>query len=97
MKRLTIILMVFTTCSFAWAQSYYHDYKSFFSKEDRVGLFSDKAKARYSESIRQSIADNTLLIDCGSKGKPATGFIACLLYTSPSPRDQRGARMPSSA
>ena len=22
---------------------------------------------------------------------------ACLLYTSPSPRDQRGARMPSSA
>ena len=24
-------------------------------------------------------------------------FIACLLYTSPSPRDQRGSRMPSSA
>ena len=23
--------------------------------------------------------------------------LACLLYTSPSPRDQRGARMPSSA
>ena len=26
-----------------------------------------------------------------------TGAIACLLYTSPSPRDQRGSRMPSSA
>ena len=76
MIRLTIVLMVLTTCSFAWAQSYYHDYKSFFGKEDRVGLFSDKAKARYSESIRQIIADNTLLIDCGSKGKPATGFVA---------------------
>ena len=25
------------------------------------------------------------------------GFRACLLYTSPSPRDQRGSRMPSSA
>ena len=25
------------------------------------------------------------------------GVIACLLYTSPSPRDQRGSRMPSSA
>ena len=25
------------------------------------------------------------------------GFCACLLYTSPSPRDQRGSRMPSSA
>ena len=24
-------------------------------------------------------------------------FIGCLLYTSPSPRDQRGSRMPSSA
>ena len=30
---------------------------------------------------------------------PATGEIigTCLLYTSPSPRDQRGSRMPSSA
>ena len=26
-----------------------------------------------------------------------TVFCACLLYTSPSPRDQRGSRMPSSA
>ena len=25
------------------------------------------------------------------------GFKSCLLYTSPSPRDQRGSRMPSSA
>ena len=25
------------------------------------------------------------------------GFCTCLLYTSPSPRDQRGSRMPSSA
>ena len=25
------------------------------------------------------------------------GVMACLLYTSPSPRDQRGSRMPSSA
>ena len=27
----------------------------------------------------------------------ATRYPGCLLYTSPSPRDQRGARMPSSA
>ena len=26
-----------------------------------------------------------------------SGFHSCLLYTSPSPRDQRGSRMPSSA
>ena len=30
-------------------------------------------------------------------GLPGMGFVTCLLYTSPSPRDQRGSRMPSSA
>ena len=33
----------------------------------------------------------------GIATKAVTGDIACLLYTSPSPRDQRGSRMPSSA
>ena len=28
---------------------------------------------------------------------PIVVFCSCLLYTSPSPRDQRGSRMPSSA
>ena len=28
---------------------------------------------------------------------PGDGVVTCLLYTSPSPRDQRGSRMPSSA
>ena len=28
---------------------------------------------------------------------PEGAYYACLLYTSPSPRDQRGSRMPSSA
>ena len=30
-------------------------------------------------------------------GPEALIFCSCLLYTSPSPRDQRGSRMPSSA
>ena len=30
-------------------------------------------------------------------GKEMSTFWYCLLYTSPSPRDQRGSRMPSSA
>ena len=34
------------------------------------------------------------LIGVGGRGR---GHVACLLYTSPSPRDQRGSRMPSSA
>ena len=33
-----------------------------------------------------------------TEGQPAAGYVnICLLYTSPSPRDQRGSRMPSSA
>ena len=33
----------------------------------------------------------------GPDGVSVHGPISCLLYTSPSPRDQRGSRMPSSA
>ena len=31
------------------------------------------------------------------ESNPVAPSMACLLYTSPSPRDQRGSRMPSSA
>ena len=33
----------------------------------------------------------------GEQGRPYWVTYTCLLYTSPSPRDQRGSRMPSSA
>ena len=36
------------------------------------------------------------LLGPNGSGK-TTLFYSCLLYTSPSPRDQRGSRMPSSA
>ena len=76
MKFLVIWIIALVTSSHAWAQSsYFHDYKSFFGKEDRIGLFSEKAKSRYSEAIRQIITENTLLVDCGTKGNPASGFI----------------------
>ena len=36
--------------------------------------------------------------DASADDKPLKDFFTdCLLYTSPSPRDQRGSRMPSSA
>ena len=42
-----------------------------------------------------------LIFDSGEESPDAEGLSimpgACLLYTSPSPRDQRGSRMPSSA
>ena len=41
----------------------------------------------------ETAAVDTLLAIIGEEGEDIT----CLLYTSPSPRDQRGSRMPSSA
>ena len=38
-----------------------------------------------------------LIIATGVIGLIAGCIVTCLLYTSPSPRDQRGSRMPSSA
>ena len=42
---------------------------------------------------------NQVLEGAGVRLDRAFGFgnTSCLLYTSPSPRDQRGSRMPSSA
>ena len=40
----------------------------------------------------------TMSLDLGNLlGNLGSQYISCLLYTSPSPRDQRGSRMPSSA
>ena len=43
-------------------------------------------------------SDNGINVDVYlAQDSAATNFTNCLLYTSPSPRDQRGSRMPSSA
>ena len=57
--------------------------------------------SRVKESLG-SLMTASPLWDCRSLGKNIfaggdTGVLYCLLYTSPSPRDQRGSRMPSSA
>ncbi len=76
MKRLALYFLITALPAIATAQgSFYYNYKSFFGKEDRIGLFSDEAKARFSYDVLNSIAANTLLMNCGSKGKPATGFL----------------------
>ena len=46
----------------------------------------------------KKLNDEISIIPTGSIGLDhAIGIGGCLLYTSPSPRDQRGSRMPSSA
>ena len=55
--------------------------------EDSVGLMKSITPERCQRELQES-------------GSTDFGFAfgdACLLYTSPSPRDQRGSRMPSSA
>ena len=42
-------------------------------------------------AIVEQIQPQAIIIEIGASAK------TCLLYTSPSPRDQRGSRMPSSA
>ena len=44
-----------------------------------------------------SVYDNVLSVGAHNSSGTIAGFSNCLLYTSPSPRDQRGSRMPSSA
>ena len=41
--------------------------------------------------------DNSDSSEIGDNGDQTDRISICLLYTSPSPRDQRGSRMPSSA
>ena len=48
----------------------------------------------YDFGIKHNILRELVAVGCAVQVVPAT---TCLLYTSPSPRDQRGSRMPSSA
>ena len=55
------------------------------------------------QSFGGDIAQNWIILKNGStviglfQGMFDKNMLTCLLYTSPSPRDQRGSRMPSSA
>ena len=65
----------------------------------------------FAKSCRHDIDYQRVLVEAGDFDRVVTEFFAsggiglnvtapfkgCLLYTSPSPRDQRGSRMPSSA
>ena len=51
-------------------------------------------EVKYSDVVNGDMGV-TMMVMLGRGSKPR--FEICLLYTSPSPRDQRGSRMPSSA
>ena len=53
--------------------------------------YSTPENERFVKELRDKLSPHCSVIE--KKGRQKT----CLLYTSPSPRDQRGSRMPSSA
>ena len=81
MEKLT--LYVGTTCPFCKKVESFMEDKGIDSVEIK-NIDEDKEAREY-------------LIEKGGKKQVPCLFIGCLLYTSPSPRDQRGSRMPSSA
>ena len=61
--------------------------------QNRLGAFSYGETTGKAIDGVTTVSNNVLQLKVSNKG----GYITCLLYTSPSPRDQRGSRMPSSA
>ena len=74
--------------------SYYYDNRHMPDRFPNASLI-DLPDVDLSASIKTAVYD--MLTDTFTKGFPKARFVDCLLYTSPSPRDQRGSRMPSSA
>ena len=62
-------------------------------KNDEVAVAALDNASTYDVIIRPMITEKSTLASEQNK----MSFEVCLLYTSPSPRDQRGSRMPSSA
>jgi len=73
--RMIAAFTILMLTNVAASQSYSHNYESFFGKDDRIGLYSNEAAKRFPSSILKVIQNNTLLMDCGTSGKPSTAFI----------------------
>lgn len=88
MRFACLSLLLLMSSGEAYAQSYSHNYERFFGTDDRVGLYSEAAQTRFSGPVLKTIRDNTLLIECGSSGKPSTAFVA---------KSSKGSRIVSAA
>ena len=63
------------------------DYSQLVTITDSFGKLTDRAEVK-TKTLKELTNESNPLTEVNS---------SCLLYTSPSPRDQRGSRMPSSA
>ena len=60
-------------------------------------MMSKEAKKNYVEEMKKNFTDNESVMIAQYQGLNVNELDACLLYTSPSPRDRQKSRMPSSA
>ena len=70
-------------------------------KRRNIWKYKKMREKKYGNYLDQSPSIRTALSSWSSRRRKSmelyVSFYSCLLYTSPSPRDQRGSRMPSSA
>ena len=82
---------IFATSSFVFDNAAHA--QRLFSNQQDGNIYS-----RFTNPTVKTFEQRLALMEGGeSCVATASGMSACLLYTSPSPRDQRGSRMPSSA
>ena len=63
-------------------------------EDNNIAMDAGFVKLSYDNLDGVTVSEGDILVEFLLKGDKVT---ICLLYTSPSPRDQRGSRMPSSA
>ena len=90
---LNIFFLYFFYISAIALQENLYDYRG---QNDKYGdRFESASLLMFSKSIMNIVVSEVLMRLKGTERTFISG--TCLLYTSPSPRDQRGSRMPSSA
>ena len=67
---------------------------TFLTNSDKILLLKRSQKVKSMKNLWAGISG---IIEGDEKPVKRAKIEVCLLYTSPSPRDQRGSRMPSSA
>ena len=89
---MAIPFLIVTTCIVIASANAFH------GKVDEPLLSTDSTEVRDSVLFNSllPVIENRILSE-GDPDQPLATVNYCLLYTSPSPRDQRGSRMPSSA
>ena len=69
----------------------------YFRTSSDVMCLENKAPEGFDPVTRADREAESVIRERIKQTYPNHGIYGCLLYTSPSPRDQRGSRMPSSA